>query len=102
MKISIVFILSSILELNTLVLAGNSNSQLLINAARDGNEEEVKRILAVLPETEINSRDSQGKTALIWAAYTGNEEIVQLLLEKFADVKVKANDGSTALLLAIR
>ena len=101
MKISIVFILSSILELNTLVLAGNSNSQLLINAAKDGNEEEVKRILQ-LPETEINSRDSQGKTALIWAAYTGNEEIVQLLLEKFADVKVKANDGSTALLLAIR
>ena len=101
MKISIVFILSSILELNTLVLAGKSNNQLLINAARDGNEEEVKRILQ-LPETEINSRDSQGKTALIWAAYTGNEEIVQLLLEKFADVKVKANDGSTALLLAIR
>ena len=101
MKISIVFILSSILELNTLVLAGNSNSQLLINAARDGNEKEVKRILQ-LPETEINSKDSQGKTALIWAAYTGNEEIVQLLLEKFADVKVKANDGSTALLLAIR
>ena len=101
MKISIVFILSSILELNTLVLAGKSNNQLLINAARDGNEKEVKRILQ-LPETEINSRDSQGKTALIWAAYTGNEEIVQLLLEKFADVKVKANDGSTALLLAIR
>ena len=101
MKISIVFILSSILELNTLVLAGNSNSQLLINAARDGNEKEVKRILQ-LPETEINSKDSQGKTALIWAAYTGNEEIVQLLLEKFADVKVKANDGSTALLFAIR
>ena len=39
---------------------------------------------------DVNIKDIQGKTALIFAATYGNKEIVELLLSNGADVNAKA------------
>jgi ankyrin repeat protein len=58
------------------------------------------KIIWLLLEREgvdINSKDSDGRTALSWAAESGHEAVVRLLLEHKADVDAKANYGRTAL-----
>ena len=50
----------------------------------------------------INKRDGNGTTALIWAARKGHDTIVRLLLDNKADVKAKDDIGYTALIWAAR
>ena len=50
---------------------------------------------------DINYRNYQGDTALLWAAWAGNIEVVRLLLERGADTTLRNNNGNlTALDLA--
>lgn len=47
---------------------------------------------------EINIKDNEGKTALMYAAKDkDNLEKVKLLIEFGADINTKDNDGNTAL-----
>ncbi len=50
--------------------------------------------------TEVNCRDKDGLTPLIWAAIQGHEEVVKLLLERGADLEAKNHNGDTALMWA--
>lgn len=52
------------------------------------------------PNTEIDSRDSQGVTALMTAVIKGHTDIVRYLLSKNADINAKDQDGKTALMKA--
>ena len=52
------------------------------------------------PESLIDTRDSTGRTALMWAAEDGYEMVTKLLLERGAGVDVVNNDGDTALVVA--
>jgi len=52
------------------------------------------------PESLIDTRDSTGRTALMWAAEDGYEMVTKLLLERGAGVDVVNNYGSTALIIA--
>jgi ankyrin repeat protein len=45
----------------------------------------------------VDKRDGDGKTALIWAASNGQKAVVQLLLDKEADIEAKDTYGRTAL-----
>jgi len=67
----------------------------LMQAAKEGNVEKVKSLLAAGIPTD--SRDTSGGTALMRASVEGRLEVVKLLLDKGADVNAKDNEGLTAL-----
>ena len=60
---------------------------------------EIVRLL-VENGAEVNNKNNDGTTALLWAASKGYLEIVRLLVENGAEVNSKNNDGTTALLSA--
>ena len=49
---------------------------------------------------DVNAKDNDGDTPLIWASCEGHTEIVKLLLAHGADVNTKDNDGGTPLYYA--
>ena len=49
----------------------------------------------------VDAPDRRGLTPLMWAAASGNTEVVRQLLDSGAAVDRRANDGSTALMLAV-
>jgi ankyrin repeat protein/tRNA A-37 threonylcarbamoyl transferase component Bud32 len=51
---------------------------------------------------DVNAKDREGRTALMWAASSGNVDIVKILLDAGADISAKNEDGETALMLAQR
>ena len=76
-----------------------SGKTLLMRAAKEGNEWELKQLLE--SNANINLKDSDGWTALMYAVrYSGSLECVENLLEAGADVTAKNNYGFSALVLA--
>ena len=53
-------------------------------------------------KTDLNIKDDDRYTALIWACRNNNIEIVKLLIEKGADINAKNFIGYTALIWACR
>lgn len=47
--------------------------------------------------TDVNARDEEKRTALLWAAGKGHSAVVELLLKEGADIHVRDNEGRTAL-----
>lgn len=73
-----------------------SSPEEFIERARQGNTNEIKRLLA--GGMDPNVKDGEGKSALRWAAKKGHPETVKVLLEGGADVDAVDNDGRTALI----
>ena len=72
---------------------------LLMRAAKDGNEWELKQLID--SEADVNLTDSDGWTALMYAVrYSGSLECVEKLLEAGADVTAQNTYGFSALVLA--
>ena len=72
---------------------------LLMNAAKDGNEKEIKLLLK--SGANVNLKDKDGWTALMYAVrYSSNLECTESLLEARADISLKNKYGSSALVLA--
>ena len=67
----------------------------LAAAARNGNTEIVRFLIGA--GANVDDKDQEGFTALMWAAYGGNLEIVKLLHEACADLDAKSEEGGTAL-----
>ena len=89
-----------------LALLGVSTSQcqkpsggLLLSALRDGERVEVQRLLKA--GGEVNTRDAEGATPLMYAALYGDAAMVRLLLEHGASANESDNAGATALMWAI-
>lgn len=71
----------------------------LIIAANNGNKEMAELLLS--KGADINAQDTRmGYTALMWALNGNNEDLAKFLIDNGADFKIKANDGTTALILA--
>lgn len=49
---------------------------------------------------DVNSRDQEGRTALMYASYNGHTEAIKILIEKGAHVNLADNYGRTALMMA--
>eukprot|EP00919_Chromeraceae_sp_WS-2016_P076936 GHVR01182052.1.p1 GENE.GHVR01182052.1~~GHVR01182052.1.p1 ORF type:complete len:116 (+),score=15.91 GHVR01182052.1:30-377(+) len=49
---------------------------------------------------DVNSRENDGYTPLIWASNRGHTDIARLLIDKGADVNSKDKDGTTPLISA--
>ncbi len=76
-----------------------SGKTLLMRAAKEGNEWELKQLLD--SHANVNLKDSDGWTALMYAVrYSGSLECVEKLLEAGADVSEKNSYGFSALVLA--
>src|SRR5437773_971937 len=60
-----------------------SHDNRLVDAARDGQTDKIRQLLK--DGEDVNEKDHDGKTALIWAAETGNIEILKLMLDANAD-----------------
>ncbi len=57
---------------------------------------------ALLLGADVNAKNRDGQTVLIWAAKNECTEIVELLIQKGADVNAKDKENWTALMLVIR
>lgn len=72
---------------------------LLMLAAKDGNDWEVKSLLN--SKAKVNLKDKDGWTALMYAArYQNNIDLIKKLVESGADTKAENKYGSTALQIA--
>lgn len=89
---------AALLRKGASTIPDNAEVTPLMRTCRNKNVE-CTRLL--LPHSEIDARDEEGKTALMYAcSRTKNLEIVQLLLEFSADLGVKNEDACTALMEA--
>lgn len=70
----------------------------LHQAARSGSTTQVAVLLML--GADINKRDEQGMTPLMWAAWEQHPAVARQLLDRGADVHQKGNDGETALMKA--
>ena len=79
--------------------ATTPETEALLRAARAGNADTVKTLLAS-SNVDVNGVDAEGNTALIEAARFGHDDVVSALLIARADVNAKNRAGKTALQLA--
>jgi len=70
----------------------------LLQAARENKTEEVAKLLS--EGAEVNARDVEGRTSLIWASKNGNYEMAELLRDAKADPNAQDNMGYSALMEA--
>ena len=75
----------------------NINNE-MIDAAKMNNPTLLKCLLQ--NGADINAKDSDGISALIYAAAYGNLEIIKYLVVKGADINVANSDGQTVLIFA--
>lgn len=70
----------------------------LMNAARNGDTEAVRKMLDL--GAEVDQKTSKGKTALMLAAAGGFTETVKVLVDRGADVNARDNYDTTAIIAA--
>ena len=75
------------------VYAQDINSELKA-AAQNSQAEQVKALLEA--GVDVDAKDEDGMTALMWAAFGGSAETVQVLLDAGADVSLEDKQGTTA------
>jgi len=72
-------------------IAQDINSE-LIEAAKNGDTVSINALLDA--GADVNAKDVEGETALMWAARGGYTETAQSLLDAGADVNTKAREGT--------
>ncbi|OGP59447.1 MAG: hypothetical protein A2V67_07510 [Deltaproteobacteria bacterium RBG_13_61_14] len=82
---------------------GQSPSSLDLNLLQetsgDCNYSECERLLG--QGADVNARDEEGCTPLLWAVFAGEKDVVELLLARGADIRRANNDGETPLHWAV-
>lgn len=83
-------------------MTDTDNNKLLIEAVKDGKNSINFNIICRLLEegVDVNAKDEDGITALMWAICKENKYIVEMLLKKGADVNAKDKNGISALTLS--
>ena len=86
--------------LTLLTVHGMSSVKKLLDAAEEGDEESVRRLIS--EGVDVNEADDDGWTALMGASSEGHEGVVSILLENGAVVDQADDNGWTALMCAAR
>jgi ankyrin repeat protein len=81
------------------------SNEKLLEAVIEGNLKIVKEELpatfrGIKVKGNVDAKDEDGKTALVWASLMGHTEVVKTLLEAGADVNAKDKSGIAALIRA--
>ena len=71
----------------------------VVRAAEAGDVDGLQKALAA--GADVNARDTEGWTALMYMADQGSILLVELLLEAGADPNIQLADGATALIIAV-
>jgi len=77
----------------------DSPNNRLIYGARYNVFEDV--ISALNQKADINAKDENGMTPLMWAAYHGRRSVLNLFLRKGADINAQDKDGMTPLMHSV-
>ncbi len=72
----------------------------ILDAAEDGNLTEVRALIKA--EANVNAKDRNGMTPLMFAAKQGYEKMVQELINAKAELNAQDNQGMTALIIAVK
>ena len=88
------FNLSDLIFLYMKMKTTDENIKLLMNAAMNAD---VKSVIKFLQSVDINTRDKNGQTALMYATKREESNIVELLLSRGANVNIQDQYGQTAL-----
>lgn len=83
------------------VVRNNGPADQLAKAAEKGDLKAVKALLAK-KKVKVDSRTSDGATALMAAARTGKTDVMKFLLSQRAAVNAKDGEGMTALMHAVK
>jgi serine/threonine-protein phosphatase 6 regulatory ankyrin repeat subunit B len=73
-------------------------NKIFLDAARLGNTKIIEALL--FEGIDVNVKDKDGWTALMWATYKCHYDIVELLLKSGVDINMKNDNGKTAFLIA--
>ena len=90
--------IASLLLLTLPALAAIPQQEEVIEAALGGKADIVKKALA--EGYQPDTRDPEGRTALMYAAFNGQTNVVNLLIAAKADVNAQDKAGATALMFA--
>lgn len=74
------------------------NTDMFFQSALDGNLDYVREVIQ--QGLNVNTPNTENRTALMLAAFNGHEEMVRLLIENGADVNWTDNTNRTALMFA--
>jgi len=80
---------------------GIKNGQYLLNAVKANHKDEVERLLKEA-YIDVNVKDENDYTPLIWAAISNDSGIVKILLDKAGNLNVQDKYGSTPLSIGVR
>ena len=72
-------------------------NSIIFDNTTDVDTENVKLLLK--NGADVNAKNNDGQTALMWASDNGHIEVVRLLLENGANVNAKKDDGQTVLMV---
>jgi ankyrin repeat protein len=79
----------------------SSGQETLADLIRDGNREAVLAAITS-PDIDVDAKEPDGSTALLWATYKVDHELVRALLKAGAKANVTNNYGSSPLTEAVK
>jgi len=79
-------------------LGAGDNSEKLVKAVRNNSLDMVE--LLISRKADVNFKNKEGITPLMWAAFNNSPKITRLLIENGASVNAKTKTGVTALIFA--
>ena len=83
----------------TMAVAQNSQSDAFYTAIRAND---LTRLNATLAQgADVNTKDTQGITPLMYAAWVGSADAMKTLLDRGAEVNLTNSSGSTALMMSV-
>jgi TonB family protein len=84
------------------LIAGETEGEKLLQAAKEGNTGRIRKLVEKTPPVDVNLRDEQGWSALMYAIRGGHDKTAKWLLENGANPGLLNEDKETSLIVATK